>query len=362
MGPGKRPGASNDELYRAFIERACDPIDISETPPIRLALFRQGNQGLLVVRVHHCLADGNGALQLVRLLGENIYADKDAALPEPLPMDRGFLQLFRCFKPLDYPVILAETVKELFRPLTLPFMKPLAQKPKRLQRTRGSLARLVIAGDDYRRIVERAREYKLTINDYMAAALLGMAEKFNRGLPRPSPYLAVAFTVNLRRFFKEEPVLITNISGIGSLMVRRPQALDFPTAARAARDRIGELKTRFPGLGFMLWPMTLAAMLPSSLIKKVTAQWIGFAHDLMSRGMTMSNVGAMDPFVEPFKHCLENASLIVPVFKAPFPVMSVSGCGQSLTVYFARLAGEDDEEDQSRLMAERMRYYLLEWP
>lgn len=357
-------GDFDEVSWSAFKTRAYDRIDIAQQPPIRLLLFRrQGAQALLVAQIHHSVADGNGALQLMRMLGEEFRASPDSPMPTAVPMDRGFLQLFRAFRLSDWPRILLETFKQALYPLQFLVMKPLRDSARKTSgEATGSLARFTVSGDDYTRMLDRAHDLGLTINDYIATALAGLAAELNAAKPDPSRYVTVAFTVDFRRLLRDNAPRITNLAGISILIMPAKTAQNFERAAAAARSNIGELKRKFPGVGYVLAPMILAVAVPSRLVRVVVKNWMDFMKGMTARGMIMTNIGSMNTYVETFGDTLKTASIIAPFPEISFPVITVSAHRNSLNFYLGRLTRDDLDIDLCDILADRLRFYLLEWP
>jgi len=357
-------GKTFEELsFPAFAKRAADKIDPSTEAPIRLILFRQGSRGLLVMRVHHSVADGNGCLQLAMLLGENLNLPPDSPLPEPLDNQRGFFQLLSAFRGKAIFLIIMETIKEMLRPLSLPWFKPLReQETESNGPARGLLARLEIKGAEYQDLQSLAHHLGLTINDLLLTALCRLEKEFYDQRSEPSRYLAVAFTVNLRKFLKDEAIQITNLSGISSLVVKTEKIKGFNNTAGLVRDTAGELKRKYPGLGFMMAPLAVFGAFPIAIIKIAAQRYFKYLKLLQARGVILTNIGIMDPYLEPFGNRVKKASVIGPFVEGPFPVFTATGQGPSLTIYLTQLTRNPASENLCGLMAERLKYCLLEWP
>ncbi len=361
------PGVDfQDQAFRGFARRAHEAFDISKGPPFRLLVFRRGEKGLLVFRFHHALSDGNGCLEVLRLFAKNIAKDAAAETPLPVPMERSYFQVLRSFGLRDVPGVLHEIAVETLRPWALFFSKPLIQfdysASPSAQRT-ACLESLVIRGDDYRSLLKAAREHGLTINDMLTAALLAVAAEYNSKTPEPSRFLNVIFTVNLRRFLPESGVRVANISGDCFLVSRPERVQSFAAAAAEVSRKTGEMKRKYMGVGFVLAPQLMSFFMPSSLLHFFARNYVGFLFRQAGlHSMAMTNIGAMDDFLAPFGESLRHASFIGPIWEIPFPFVSVTGFRDSITIYFPVLRPSGHDSDTCRRFADRMRYYLLEWP
>ncbi|HYO15771.1 MAG TPA: amino acid adenylation domain-containing protein [Thermoanaerobaculia bacterium] len=75
-------GWSEAELEATLLEAAYRPFDLGTGPLLRMDLFRRGEGAVLVLSVHHLVADLWSLSLLVRELSA-FYADPEAALPRP---------------------------------------------------------------------------------------------------------------------------------------------------------------------------------------------------------------------------------------------------------------------------------------
>lgn len=362
--PGDDSGEEfEDQAYAKFMERATEGIDIGCEPPVRIMLFRRGSRGLLVYRLHHSIADGNGCLQLVRLLSENTFKDPKEEMPLPVAMNRGFYQLFRAFGLRDVPGILHDIAVETVRPWALLFSKPLWHvDTDKYEPIKLSLARLTIEGEDYQSLHDMARKHGLTINDMLSVAYLALAAELNEKLPKPSPFLHVNFTVNLRRFLPESKIQITNLSGISGLASRPGKAGSFTDAAAEVIEKIGELKRHYIGLGFITVPQLMTFLMPAPLAHLFFKKYSGFVMKQIGRySIAMTNIGAMGPFVEPFGESLKHASFIAPIWEMGFPMITVTGYRGGLSLYISMPYRSEKDASLCQDLADRLQYYLLEW-
>ncbi len=364
--PEDPSGKSFDETaHAAFEERADEKIDILKGPPVKMILFRQGSRGLLLLRFHHAIGDGNGCLQVAGLMGENLSASPDSPPPSPIPMNRSFFQLLRAFGLKDVPGIVQETVKEGFRPLIMPFTRPLIKEdgPDKSIPLKSSLARLVIEGDDYNYLQKKAGENGLTINDILVVGLLGLAGDMNSRLAQPSSRLAVTFSVNLRRFLKDPGVQITNLSALSLLISSADKVAKFSSAAAEVREKSGEMKRHYLGVGSGLAPNLMPRLMPSPIMHVFFEKYGHFVvRQIATHSLFVTNIGAMDSYLASFGDRLKHASSIATIFDFPVPLLTVTGYKDRITIYFGQLYRADKKSGLCKDMAGRLKYYLLEWP
>jgi len=349
--------------YNKFKERIPEGIDLGQEPPIKVIVFRNKSQGLLIYRIHHSIADGNGCLQILHFIGENLNKELDEETPSPVEMNRSFFKILAPFGIKDIPGILHDIVIETFRPWTLLFSRPLWRIGSGGSGTpKLSLARLSIKTDDYRKLHARARENGLTMNDLLATALLALCAEFNGKLPRSSPYLNVNFTVNLRRFFPASQAHITNLSAMSGLSLRPEKVKNFKGTAKIVREKVGEVKRHYIGLGSILVPQLMTYLLPAGLMRWFLSRYGAFTlKQIGTHSTAVTNIGAMDNYAEVFGKNLKSASVIAPAWEVGWPIITATGLHNSLTLYFALPYRNEKDASICRDLADRLRYFLLEW-
>jgi NRPS condensation-like uncharacterized protein len=352
-----------DRAEAAFEERAADVIDISKEPPFYLLIFRRGRKGLAIFRFHHSIADGNGCLQMMQLIGENMGVG-DKPEPDPIPMNRSFFQVLGSFGIKAAPGIGRDVLKESVRPFGLLLGKALADiAPESAGELRPSVKRLVVEGEKFKALHEQARENGITINDALCVALLAVAAELNEKLERPGKWLNAGFTVNLRRYLKDPGVQITNISGIAGITTKAGNVTGFKQAAAEAHNKIGELKRRYLGIGYVTVPQLMTLIMPSPIMHWFVKHYGGFVfRQTLGHTMGMTNIGAMDKYLAPFGEAARNASVIATMLEIPLPMITATGFKDRLTLFMGWQCRREDDRKMCDHLAERLRFYLEEWP
>jgi NRPS condensation-like uncharacterized protein len=132
----------------------------------------------------------------------------------------------------ELPALFCEALKENVHPLAIPFLKPIVKlqqsKPIRPQYL---IKRIVIEGHDYSFTRSVARDYKLTINDYLLCALLKTSIETRNEFNTSSFLTGTLFTINLRRYQNNNPVTLANYSSAGICIAKSKDFLSFSKAA-----------------------------------------------------------------------------------------------------------------------------------
>ncbi len=348
---------------QAFAERVADFVDITRKPPFSLLIFKRGKKGLAIFRFHHSIADGNGCLQVLHQIGENMKSG-DQAQPTPVSLERGFFQVLKSFGLKDVPGIAWDILKESVKPIMLLLSKPLAEiAPQTAGPKKTSIKRLVVKGEEYRRLLQAARENGLTINDVLVVALLKIASNLNNRLKVPGKRLNALFTVNLRRYITKPEIQVTNISGLSTISVAADRIDKFKDAARIVHEKTGEMKRKYLGIGWIMVSQLMTIFMPSPLMHFFVKRYSGFVlRQTASHGVGMTNIGAMDEFLAPSGDSAHHASVIATMLEFPLPVITATGFKNRLTLFLGWQYRSEDNSNMCDEIAGQLRYYLEEWP
>jgi NRPS condensation-like uncharacterized protein len=284
---------------------ASERIDVYRTRPLRVTLLTQGRRSRLVLNMPHLVADGNGVLTTLRELAAQLMG---TGRTEPVPMDRSVWQLARALGWSQAPAALAELGRELQRQVAMPQVRPWADgltpgTPREVDPMR--LVRLT---------EEQSRDFQVlcrtrgaTVNDGLVAAALCVAsEQLDGGLA------ATSYTVNLRRFLSNPGPIVANLSGFSMVAVpaeaaRRPANI-LPQVATIT----GEQKSRLPGVGALLLPLALVGWVNHGLASLGGRVFRAMVDKQTRRLLVMTNVGVMDPYLEPFGDWVMDAWMVPP--------------------------------------------------
>ncbi len=293
---------------------ASERIDVYRTRPLRVTLLTQGRRSRLVLNMPHLVADGNGVLTTLRELAAQLMG---SGRTEPVPMDRSVWQLARALGWRRVPEALGELGRELRRQVAMPSVRPWADvltpgAPCEVDPVR--LVRLTEEQSlDFQAL---CRTQGATVNDgLVAAALCVAAEQLDGGLA------AASYTVNLRRFLDNPGPIVANLSGF-SMVAQPAKEAQKPASILARVAAItGEHKSRLPGVGALLLPLSLVWWVNHGLASMGGRVFRASVDKQTRRLLVMTNVGVMDPYLEPFGEWVVDAWMVPPkVRRMPVPI------------------------------------------
>lgn len=354
----------NDRTYyEEFYKHASDKLDPKYEYPFRIIVYKHFSKSLLVIKMHHSLSDGNGCLQLASVFGKILFGDVSS--DSAIPMNRSFGQLIKSFSLNEFPALFKEALREITRPLAIPFLKPVLpmQNNRKSNVAQAHIESINIGESDYEFIRAIAKEYDLTINDYLVCALIktsiDMRSKFNVD----SCFAGALFTVDLRRYQNGNPITLTNYSSALACIVRSKNMQSFPEVAKVVHNTIGGLKAQYPGIGFM-WLGILSEFLrlPSGINRFLASLWIRGIKSIAQKCIVFSNVGRMDEYLQPFGEHLKNASFLGPFSNLPLPVFWISGYRSTMTININQIFTSEDSLTAFMFVKERLWYNLIDWP
>jgi NRPS condensation-like uncharacterized protein len=329
------PGGSVDQATLEVIRRQIDP---ASGWPWRVTSIEGFGGARLVITVLHQVADGAGVLAIARELGARLAG----LAPEPGATvgDRGLAQVVRALPLRAFPVLAARLAAELARPLQLPFLArttlrvraPAPASPCRVFKV------LEVPIGETSELRRRCRASGATVNDALvtALALLGV-ELGRRGWP------ASYFTVDLRRYLRDDAPRICNLSGVDAVVLERRAARSFDDALAAVVRLTARRKRSLAGLPFILAQAIWCAALPHRVLRVVGAlagRWIG---RLLTRGLVVTNIGPMDHALEPWSERATRGLVIGPFLRGVLvPVITATSSRDTLSIV---LNGHDDLAD-----------------
>ena len=304
----------------------------------------------LVLTVVHDLADGAGVLAVTRefvsqLTGGGSIAGEGA-------MDRGYGQLLRSLRLVDLPYLVIGGIAEAMTPLLVPLLGPIRLRtaepapavPRPVFRTVSSG---VGEGSPVRALCE---EVGCTVNDVLLASLALLNASLSG-----SGRLGNFFTVNLRRHLADDAPRVSNLSGVDSVILPRDVAGSLPEAAVAVARRTQRMKRRLVGFAFSAMPALTLMICPHAVVRGVAAFWGRYTSLLLSRGLVVTNIGAMDRYVQALGENLVAASVLGPFGRGPLvPIITATGFRDRLTLQInaqSNLAEEDLERMANELSA-----------
>jgi len=327
-----------DDVERGTAALVDQQLDPAHGWPWRISLLGAPDATRLVVTVLHMAADAAGTLAVVREFGSQLCTDRRAA--DQGPTDRGTLQLVRALRVGDLPRLAVEVVREWVRPLLYPWIAHTAADTV----DRGAPAVFRSAVADLPALRRRCRDLDCTINDALVTALaLVNASQAQRGL------VGTFFTVDLRRYLRDDRPRIANLSGFDTLLLPRARLTDFATAAAAISRRTAARKRGLPGLPAMLAMSGLTAAAPHGLQRLIAPLGTGLFRSLATRGLLVTNIGPLDPYLAPWGDQVKSASVVGPFLRGlRTPIVTATSFRERLTLH---VEGFDAERVQTMAVA-----------
>lgn len=323
-----------EEVTTELVRRPLDPREVG---PWRVVQIRAGDGCRLLISVAHMLADANGALVVVHELARHLSGGPSRQAWPDRPMERGMGQLLRAIRLRDLGQLLLQSASEALLPVRyLGMARPVDHWHPNADRDGRELYRTVTVdvgrGTPMR---ERCRSLGCTLND----ALVSTLALLNRSLSAKGN-LGNIFTVNLRKLLRDERPRIANLSGMEMVVLPRALVTDLEGTAVEVSRRIGRKKRRFAGLPPLIANFSTAWAMPHALLRPIIGLWLRYAMAVLNRGLTVTNIGAMDPYVEPLGDRATGASMIGPFLNmlGP-PLITAAGFRDRLTLQVAGFDG-----------------------
>lgn len=351
----------DSSLLDHFYAISHDRVDLEKETPLQVLYLRKASTGLLVLRLHHAITDGNGGLQFASLFGDLLQGKEVDSLPELL--NRGFGQLFSSFSLKQYPALLWETVKENLRPMLIPLVKPLVKSVGERTTATPSIATIELTGETFVPIKAKAKEFGLTINEYLLCAMFRTSEDLREQYGRPTGLTGALFTIDLRRYLKGDAIGLSNFSGGGTALTKSVGIGTFAETAEVVREVSKKMKSNYPGIGFIWFGMVSELLrLPAASNRAVTSLWLSVMRQMLKGALVFSNVGATDAFVESYGEALQKVSFVGPFPRFPLPWCWVSGFQDSLTIHCNQICDSKESAALFTVMYQRLQYNLTMWP
>jgi len=343
-------GVAVDAALQGQLERPLDPL---RQPPLRIAWHRHEGGTRLIFTILHQVADGAGALTMVREFGLRLFPEeRGGALI--VPGRRDILQVAQRLRLRQLPRLIWGSLLEGMRPFLLPFQAPtaIAQAPAGQSSGRPIFQTVSVSSAPGSALHELCGRVGCTVNDVLTAALaVFIARRSRRGL------LGNYFTVNLRRHLPDARPRISNLSGVAFVILPRQAGASLERAAMAVSKHTTRLKRQLIGLPFALAPAAMLALVPHSFLRLCAGFGGRWLLGLLRRGMVVTNIGAMDPYLEPYEARLLDATFVGPFVKNNrVPVLTAIGFRQQVML---QVGAYDDLDPRAlRQVAEELQEIL----
>ncbi len=330
-------GADLEAATRGVTERELDP---GSGWPWRVSQLSGEGGTRLVVTVLHAVADGAGAMTVVAELGRILGGG------EPREDDHGgrsVVPILRSLRVRDLPALALETAVECLRPLSIPFVARVgarggdggADTPRPIHR-----AVAVEVGRDSA-LRQRLRAQGGTVNDALVAATAVAVEGGSR-----SGLVGAFFTVDLRRYIDDDLPRVANLSSFNTLLLPRRVVGAFEPTVREVARRTARHKRPFPGLGILLAMIASCWFMPFGMARAAGRLGTRWMRLLATRGLLVTNIGPLDPYLEPFGEGARGAFVIGPFLHgAGAPVLTATSFRGRLSLLVNGFEGHEQGVD-----------------
>ncbi len=328
-----------DEMFLQFSALKEKHIDIQKEAPLKVKIFNNEKTGdkLIVFCVHHCLSDGRGWMQTIKLIG-SYY---DAVLNnKTIKLEKNYRKMSK----FVFSVSLSDylrTIKGLSKPSKLQTMKPVLDtsgiKAASIDYNDTSIEKIIITEEQLNSIKKHYKAYNFTVNDILMHLVMKITDRYNLSLKEPNSYIGTGALVDLRRYFKKDVLSIANYFALESLEVDRSCIENLPKLA----EELSAFKKRPLGLSFIC-PILLTSIFPVSTLEKIIGGMMeGFAVQSYM-GLATTNFGKFDEYIAPYGSCIEGGAAIPSAGVHGFPSILVSSCKGIRTLYFIKYNDKDN--------------------
>ncbi len=328
-----RVGKDNffENAYSEFLKLKNKKIDVEREPLYKILVFynEEIDEKVLIFCVHHILADGRGAFQLVELTGQ-YYS---GVLRNNFVLQKNNRKISKLIFSLNARKILKMmNLKVIFERKPKEFFEPLLSMDKIIDEDFGiGIERILIEKADLEKVKAYYKDYNFTINDIILHITLKLLEKYNLELEKPSKNLAIALGVDLRKYLDKDMLSISNYSGTEMLKIDIKDVNN----KQVVETKLKELKKKTIGLGFIIQPI-LQSIFPIAIQKKMLTVLKDFINKWSLCSIQTTNVGKVDDYIKPFGVDTQKFSFIGPSPYCGFPLISVSGFKDTITIYFTK--------------------------
>jgi NRPS condensation-like uncharacterized protein len=334
--PADLEAATRDWLARELDDRSGWPWRVALLP---------GDRGCrLLVSVLHTATDAAGTLTAVRELARLLMGGTVADRPHGAGRNVGLL--FRRLGPAGVARLVAALGREAVRPLELPFLaRTAAARPVPTGSATWRTVRVDVGEGTSLRAL--CRTHGATVNDLLVAALAVLVRRVSR-----RGRLGCFYTTDLRRRLADDRPRVANLSAVVSVELPRSCAGTLPAALTAVARRTAGRRPDVFGLAALLYNLPLIQVLPHGLLRPLARRLlVAWIRRLLTRGLVVTNIGPLDPWLAPFGELVRDATFVGPsVRPVPVPILTATSFGDSLAIHFngyaetqhelERLAGE----------------------
>lgn len=295
---------------------AAQPLDYSGDGVFRVDLVRDGRCDVLVVRIDHVAADGQGAKQVVASLAACYRSADQLERPRRVELpDRSAARLLRRFA-MGEKLRLLRSRQDVRPAWGLPIAaEGIAARHHEVAR---------VDQEQFSLLRTRAKDARVTVNDLVLAAFYRAL--FTELSPKVGVPMAINVSVDLRRYLDASDPMpaAANLSGTETAMLPRLAGESFAQTLERTAVEMARLKADRPGLAAAVL-LEYASRVGYSRVEKlaVAPMLRGRQHGVSFP--FLSNFGVLDPEALCFGDLTPvDAVVLPPVGHPPFMMLSPS--------------------------------------
>lgn len=329
--------------------------------PIRFNYFKGKKKGLLVIAVHHTLCDGQPALRLISLIA-NAYKEMKFGqhrqnttinIGKSNPVreiaksygNKNLLKMFVYMKPSD-------CIKDANN-----ILQHECDYEKEVDRDRIVIRKSLFCRKDLVKIKEQFPQQDITLNDIFLCCGIKVVERFNREKNVNNRAIPISFNINLRRYIsktKNEVFFLSNVFAPQSIIHDLKSGSSYDSVMKTVK----EIKSIPMGLPFYSM-IHMMRFFPIVLVEKVVGGLLKEVNNQIYQGLSITNVGRLDSFLEGMEDVIEDANIIPTGGKIGFPSACITEYKEILSITFVKYNDEEKlidivqqyyEEELSKLM------------
>lgn len=330
-----------EELQKKFLISEEKYLRVTEDYPIKFLFFKGKEKGLLVFAFQHVLCDGIGALQLISQImksykaherGEKVVINTAKKNPiRNISKRFGRINLMKNFaymKPKDY-------LKE-----TKIIMDMERDAESEIDYTRLKIATCSFKQDELEKAKKFFKDEPISLHDIFLCCGLRVLAVLNEEKGVNNRGISLTYLVNLRRYLNAEDLEKLYMSNIFT-----PQAISHDvtkgTSPEELMRTVLEMKDIPIGLPFYAMINIMNAF-PVVFMEKIIGHNVNNIDTQAYQGISISNIGKVDTYLEGMENVIEEFSLIGAGTKNGLPSISISGYQGKVTIHIFKYHDEED--------------------
>ncbi|MBX4264176.1 condensation domain-containing protein [Clostridium estertheticum] len=333
-----------EKAYAQFLQLDEKRINLESEPALKVIIFynEENEKKVIIFCIHHALADGRGCCEVVKLIANNYCTLLNNNRIVPQKNYRKMSKLLLSINLINILKMIYTELKNLFNPKLFKYLKPLidANSENTHDSNHESIERIIVSKENIIKLKSLYKDYGFTVNDIILFLSTKLMSKYNRELKEPSEYVGAVMGMDLRRYLKKNILSITNFAIMKFFIVGNSETNDLPRMA----ENIKTFKNKLSGVGWeFINQVSLSKIFPVEITKYISDKIAKFfIIDGGSKMIITTNVGRIDDYVTSFGDIVESITFIAgqPIYG--FPLVTISGYKDTVTLYFSKYNDENN--------------------